>query len=252
LVFNDPSRGNSGAVVSRALVKRWPALKGRAKSLPELVELLTGASERSRRILFLEDCIMSGDQCIRLLRGQMAGIASKNLVHLRFAVGTAYGIARLRHYLNQNGLVRVSVTEPGLGFIPNLTPDALDLAERGNLFDAQVRIQGREKHVIPGISLQGKKILNWNAMQRQGAQRFCRFVGKQLMFYHYQSSGESPERAEELAQENSLGFHDLGLLVAFAHGVPDNTIPLFRCGGRVSVDGLTVDWVPLFPNATGF
>ena len=195
---------------------------------------------------------MTGEQCIRLLREEMAGIAAKNDIHFKFAIGTAYGIARLKHHLTRNGLAKVSVIEPAVGFIPNLTPEALRLAERGTLFDAQGRIQARERHLISGINLRAKMILNMNADHRQGAQRFCRYVGNQLMFYHFQSTGESPERAVELAQENALGFHDLGLLVAFAHGVPDNTIPLFRCGGKVSVDGLTVDWVPLFPNATGF
>src|SRR5208283_2719092 len=219
-VFNDPSRGNSGSVVSRALVKRWPALKPRAKSLPELVEVLAAKGERSNSILFLEDCIMSGDQCIRLLQGPMAAIAAHNVVQFKFAVATAYGIARLRHYVNLICLTDVNVIGPELGLIPNLTPDALRLAERGHLFDAQSRIQARERHIISGINLRGKAILDWNAMQRQGAQRFCRFVGKQLMFHHFQSAGETPQRAQELADENSLGFHDLGLLVAFAHGVP--------------------------------
>ena len=249
ITYKDPSKGNSGAVVSRFLAKRWPGLSGKTKPWPEVLELLRAKPAATYRILYLEDCILTGQECISLLNNLPDGVLAKNALTFKFAVGTAYGIHRLEHYAGLKKWQKVSVIKPVSGFIPNLKPEALKIAEQGLLFDANARIQNQGNYVIPGISIRGGRALNSN--QRKEIISFCRTVGRQLMFYYLQDKFGSPQQANEMAQEQSLGFGNLGLLTAFAHGVPDNVIPLLRCGGSVSVDGHSVEWVPLFPQATG-
>jgi hypothetical protein len=248
IAYNDPSKGGSGSVIARLLAKRQPDLKDKTFSLPELADALR-KEQRKHRILFLEDCIMTGDECIGHLRNHLVEIASCNNIAFKFAIRTEYGTLRLRNYIRRMGFNQVSVIESPLGYIKNLSSDSHTLMQSDQLFDEAGRLLNPGKNLINGIELCGKRFLSVD--QRRNLCRFCRTVGKQLMFHYFQAKGDSAAAANDKAGENSLGFGDLGLMIAFAHGVPDNSLPLFRCGGEVSVNGQTVNWIPLFPNAAG-
>jgi len=49
----------------------------------------------------------------------------------------------------------------------------------------------------------------------------------------------------ELTPQRPLGFGDMGALVAFHNTVPNNTLPIFWCNGKVN----DKPWKPLFPRA---
>jgi hypothetical protein len=240
IVYNDTRRGESAAMISRLVKVRWGSnAAGRIRSVPELL----ASGDRGRRILYLEDCIMTGEECLSLLKGPFAQIAAVNTIDLKFAVGTAYGVHRLQNFIRE-GFKGISIIQPVAGYILNLTPDAIAMSAAGALFDESGRMKTGGK-LLTGIQLRGARI--FNSSDRKLLHWFCRTVGRQLMFEHFQDEGFSAAEAVDMADANSFGFGGLGLLLAFAHGVPDNTLPLFRSAGRVSVNGCSINWLPLFP-----
>lgn len=242
----DPSKGGSGAIIARLLAKSRPDLKAKFVPLPHMKEKLR---PDGTRILFLEDCIMTGYECISLLRSDFKEIALSHNIDFKFATCTAYGLFRLDHYIRRGRIQNVKVIKSASGFFDNISPEGHDRAKIDQLFDDSDKLKPHGKQLLTGIDVLGKTFLSTD--QRRNLDRFCRTVGRQLMFHHFQSRGDSAAQANDRASENALGFGDMGMTVAFAHGVPDNTIPLFRCAGEVSLNGKVVDWLPLFPNAVG-
>ena len=47
----------------------------------------------------------------------------------------------------------------------------------------------------------------------------------------------------------ALGMEGLGLTFAFPHSVPKASLPLFWARGQVTFGGISLDWVPLLPDA---
>ena len=240
ILYNDPSRGKSAAVVARYVKTKW-GIQDKVKSLPEALS----TPGTNRKILFLEDCIMTGTECIALLKDpQMKTMLSGDEIDFKFAIGTQYGISRVEAFLSRSGLERVSIIKPRMGLIDNLTREAVNASFRGSIFNANDELVDAERYLIDGITLRGCKLIN--ATKRSHVMHFCRLVGKQLMLSNYIRGGHDAAVANELAAQHALGFGNMGLLLAFAHGLPDNILPLFRLAGTVSHDGHCVDWVPLF------
>ncbi len=104
IVHNDPTKGGSGAVIARLLAKARPDLADKTFPLPKLIENLS-QDRQSHRIVFLEDCIMTGDECINLLRHDFKDIASRNSIDFKFAARTSYGTLRLQNYIRASVLV---------------------------------------------------------------------------------------------------------------------------------------------------
>lgn len=246
ITFRDPASGSSGAVMARVMKKWRPTLRQKSKPFPEVAALCEHASQSSPRILFLDDCIMTGKQASDLLAKPMyAALRTRVSLSFKVAVATSYGRYAVLQAAKNAGWTSVEVVEPSAGFIPNMSPEASDAAARGHLFQYPQRLRAELRAPIPGFRLpQFRDVMRSN--QRKEVDRFCRRIGSQLMFHHFQGEGFEPASATEKARENSLGFGNLGMLVVFAFAVPDNVLPLFWCSGQVSENGVVLDWMPLF------
>ena len=241
VIYNDPSKGKSSAVISRYVKQKW-GVQDKIISLPNALLL----QRAKRRILFFEDCIMTGTECMGLFDdGKLDGLLASSNIDFKFAVGTQYGIYRFETFIKRAHMDdKVSIIKPAIGYIRNVTEAGVQAFTGDRLFNASCEVIDPGKYLINGINLRGAK--HFNASQRSHIIHFCRDIGTQLMFNRFQRLGHEGEIASEMASEHCLGFGNLGLLVAFAHGLPDNLVPLFRHGGKVFYNGKHIEWVPLF------
>jgi hypothetical protein len=240
IVYNDTSQGKSAAVISRYIKNKW-GFNDKIKSLPHAIQL----EPKGQRILFFEDCIMTGTECMNLFKDKNFAMLLSNHIDFKFAVGTQYGLSRFATYIKRTNLHEtISIIQPRMGHIQNLTSLGIRAFKDNNLFDTNYELIDRNNHLINGIIL--KTDTFFNASQRARILHFCETIGEQLMMNNLQRSGYEATLAIEMASKHCFGFGNLGLLVAFAHSIPDNLIPLFRLGGKVFYRGKHVEWLPLF------
>lgn len=243
ITYNDPGSGSSSAIICR-LVRQCLGFgfQGRSFPLPKLLDV----SPEEKQILYLEDCMMTGQECVELFtKGLLNEIASKNKLNFKFAVAATYGMARVSHFLKRNSYNNVAVVPPRAGLICNLSENALHLSRVGNLFNQYDCVPSGENVLLTGIQLRAEGVLRVD--ERKALTSFCRNIGRQLMAQYFQENSYSAAHASDLAGDNPFGFGNFGLMLAFSHGIPDNSIPLLRLGGDISYDGRQIKWVPLFP-----
>lgn len=238
VTYGDPTTGKSSAIISRYLRNRFPQLSTRFSPL-NLVK-----AEQGKRILYFEDCLMTGSECIEVIKASKHLSQAGCAIDLKFGTGTQYGIERVKNFLRRNELSAVNLISSPDAFISNLNSEAIDRANRGRLFSDTDNLIGGG--IIPGLKLAGTRTLTSD--QRKNLLYICRQLGKQLMFSYFQGFQHEPAQAAELAAEHSLGFGNMALVTAFAHGVPDNILPVIRCAGTVSFEDRRCDWKPLFPH----
>jgi hypothetical protein len=132
--------------------------------------------------------------------------------------------------------------------VENLTKEASALPE-GELFDDKGEFLRPSEHMISGIDLRARDY--FNKSQRKGIVSLCKAIGGPLMRLHMQQKGWQPEKIAARLGNWELGFGGLGLLLAFAHGVPKPALPLLWIEGGISVDYFGYrwrgSWIPLFP-----
>ena len=232
-------------MILRFLKTRWgDQFLARVKPIDALPKLnVTGGT----RILFLEDCIMTGQEAIETLkRPEITQALGQGSVEFKVAVATRWGIERVRAYAALAGLRGAFILEPRSGLIENLSQQGEGALKRGELFRTGAgQPVCDEGHVVCGVNIAAKGAFKHT--ERLELVRFCRTIGKQLMFHHFLANGYPADEANEQGGRQCFGFGNLGLLLVFAHGVPDNTIPLFWLGGEVSYEGRVFEWSPLFP-----
>jgi len=241
VVYSDPSRGKSSAVVARYIKGKW-GVHDKIQSLPNALKL----PKEKRHILYFEDCIMTGTECMELVKKSgLENILETSTIDFKFAVGTQYGLSRLETFIRRKNIQnKICIIRPTIGYINNLTENGLQAFKADRLFNSDYEVDNREKYIISGINLNGAK--HFNSTQRDQLIFFCRDIGRQLMFRDFIAKDWDANVANEKANDNCFGFGNLGLLIAFAHALPDNLIPLFRLGGEVNYDGKSIEWVPLF------
>ncbi len=245
IAFNETDTGESAAIICRFAKKRvGEILLKKRVNLRRHLE----SEPNPSRILFLEDCLMTGTELKKLFDIFPDDLLSTHEIDLRFASGTVFGQQRLQTYLNGRDLTQVRILEPHEGFIPNLTPEGIKAAEDGRLLNAQFELADPTKTLINGIQLRAAG--HFKKSQRKNMVTFCEAIGSPLMRLHLQRKKWTDERINRVMPSWALGPSGLGLLVGFAHGIPKPALPLFWLGGdiRVSVFGRQFkgDWCPLF------
>jgi hypothetical protein len=204
IIYNDTSRGDSSAIISRYVKAKW-GFQDKIKSLPDAL----ASGQGKRRIIFFEDCIMTGTECIELIKdGKLNALLASSTIDFKFAVGTQYGIYRFETFIKRASLHdKISIIKPSIGYIKNVTESGVQAFAGGRLFNANGEIIDPERHIINGINLKGAKY--FNASQRSHIIHFCRDIGKQLMFDNLQRQGYEPSVASEMAPDHSMGFGKL-------------------------------------------
>ena len=232
--------------------------------IEDFSEVLSDSSKQQkyRRILFVEDCLLSGTEITNFLSA-LLNIPSASgrqwkidplpdpvalrqfACEMRFAVATSLGVWRLRHFLANQGLGNMQVGVSETEMIEVLQPAGKRALEEGCFYEDSLANCPRDVagHIDP-VALRG----NWkNGDQRANFAAFLRDVGGQLFRSYLVRTGYQWPEKKVVACE--LGMHGLGLNLAFGHSVPKASLPLFWMDGLVVFRGSTIQWQALFPNA---
>ena len=199
-------------------------------------------------ILILEDCLMTGTECVKRIKELIPLVeqSTRAQIDFRYAVTTAFGLCRVRSFLQRKGISAIRVLDSDRPTIDNLTAQGVVAASVDKLFDEQNEVIAPAENVIHGFTLRARG--TFDTGQRNQILHFCRIVGEQLMRQYLPTIGVAAVNAADIARNVPFGLDNLGLVLAFAHGVPDGTLPVFWVGGEVSVGSEKFTWAPLFPS----
>ena len=245
IAFNDAESGDSSAMICRLTKARIGALLSSKRS--DFTELVNKSGPASK-ILFMEDCLLTGTEIIRLFQSLPAEALRLHSIDMKFAVGTESGKRKLETYLRSNGFSNVRIFVPNEGLIQNLTEAGKVLTDR-SLFGTDGGLVNPSEHVYSGIEMRASGV--FNDAQRTNIVSMCKSISAPLMRLHLQRMNWAEERIEAILPRWELGFSGLGLLLAFAHGIPKPALPLLWIEGNISVEHFRyrkrLDWIPLFP-----
>ncbi|MDT5061714.1 MAG: hypothetical protein QOH63_2173 [Acidobacteriota bacterium] len=211
-----------------------------------------------KTILFVEDCLITGNEMVRVLTALMdqpdvfgnskaepldnPDLIREKEITLRFAVVTNGGVAYLNQFLNKHGLANIQIELEGVEQIKTLTADGLTRIENDNLYDEEGCVIELEQHVIRS-SFQPVEI--WGSAEKaERALNFCAEIGRQLYRLYINKKGKL--MSDKKLDEASLGIRGMALALAFSHSVPKETLPLFWMGGDIEWDSNKIQWFPLF------
>ncbi|HEV7318814.1 MAG TPA: hypothetical protein VGO04_09425 [Ensifer sp.] len=217
-----------------------------------------------RRVVLFEDGLWSGteamgiidsllgrrDSKLKTARLQVPELLRETSFRLAYAVGTDYGQALLRRYLDDNELPNVEIHCSDVLQIAQ--PELLAQMRDPSFALSSIRDAGPESallrpHVFEALKGQG---MSHGDVARAVA--FSKTVGAQLFSNYVDAmkvtagwSAWAPEKIERA----SVGMHGLGLTHGFSHSIPKASLPLFWGSGKVQLNGSEVNWSPLFPNS---
>jgi len=208
-------------------------------------------------ILFVEDCLISGNEMCRVFLGLLnetnpigsakslplsdVGILSTKRITLRFAVKTDWGVEELRYFLEARGLQDCIHIDRNTGATyPVLSAmGRTEMAQRHRICDEQQNLVSIDL-LNPWSFDNGR---GWMTSEdAEDARKLCWEIGHQLM---QQYSGNL-RKSDVWISECALGVRSLGLSTIFAHSIPKSTLPIYWLSGKVEHCGVTRDWKPLF------
>lgn len=253
IAFGDMHGGESSVLVSRLIFKGLDSGMT-SKQVDFKTRLMT--DQTASRILFLEDCLMTGTELIKVFRTLTEQQINKHKIDLKFAFATEAGKRRLQSYLKYRGIRSVRIHEPPDGFFPNVSAAGLRAYEKGDFLkrEGNHEFNSPSADIIDGISIRARDFYNSN--QRKKILMFCRAIGEPLMRIHFKNKQWTQKKIDLLLPDSALGPSNLGLLLAFAHGVSKPVLPLFWAGGDINVRLVSHgrrfvgEWEPLFPPTT--
>jgi hypothetical protein len=260
--FSNDKWGKSWGAVSTLIRKKCAS----ASLLPIAEAVAQGGHPKVLRLV--EDGLFSGTEMRGVfdsLRGSRPpgrsqkvprlpdpSVLSQVSAQVHFAVVCDYGEAILRRYMASNSLPNIQIAVGGAArkvrvldgkadLLP--TPDESKLTHDDETFRAQLR-----SRVVP-FAFQSER--GWrDEASRLRAQIFCANVGEQLWrSYIEKKNFDLGAWPGDRIQRCALGMEGLGLTFAFPHSVPKASLPVLWARGRVTLDGQSIDWLPLLPNA---
>jgi hypothetical protein len=249
-------RGKSAGFVSGLVSKRLGTLRPNKRiGVKDLHEAIDDDSVRS--ILFLEDCMITGNELTRML-SDLQGRPSTNrsskakvLLHphklrekqitIAHALTTNWAMQDIPRCLHKESLSNIVLSTGNTPILETLTPEGLDALNREQLLTEHDLLRS------PGTDLSRPAFRVFgDAGKRARAMRFCSDLGRQLIERYYTDKKEP--QVEEWLIEGALGIRSHALALAFFHSVPKETLPLFWMSGPVlASNGRSLQWNALFP-----
>ena len=260
---SDNKPGKSAGVVSNLVKKRCS--QARLMDITKAIE--NGSHPNVLRII--EDGLFSGTEMRAIFQSLLGKredgrqkvpkltdptILSRVPVQLHFGAVCDYGEMVLRAYFYVNSLSNIHIAVSAaakrvhvLGPVSGDEQCSLDDDSENSLKAFKERLQAR---VTPYAFKPENGIRD---MER--ARNFCQDVGEQLWAHYFKKAIAARPNFQEKDWPSArmkrcgLGMDGLGLTFAFPHSVPRASLPILWASGPVSVDGRSLDWMPLFPNA---
>lgn len=258
ICVNAERLGKSASNLANKIRKRLDSL-----GTPLPVEDLHRALEHGKRrhILFVEDCMMTGNEMTRVIGGLLGepdpfgtpragalpdpSLLRSVSIRIRCAVAANGGYATIRRFLQSRNLSNVEIDTPTNGLLEVYSQDGLRAIDNETECDEDDCLREPDRYIMPHVF---RKYELWGDTPRSDrAIALCREIGRQL--YKGYLIGRGKTRPDRWLDEAALGVRSFGLALAFAHSVPKETLPLFWTPGRIEHGGKKMDWTPLFPAA---
>jgi hypothetical protein len=258
VALNFHTKGKSSSALANIAKKHLDGEFGGATKVPVADFRDALSNPNFARIVFLEDCLITGVEMRRVFNGLMGVEDPKGTVRatkldntevlrnkeieLRFSVTTNFGVQALSQYLKHNSLLNVTIA-PGKRSLVTATRHGLEAYESNLFYDEEDCVSSTDFLTRPAFD-----ISLWGTIdQRDRAMKFCSEVGAQL--YSQYLEGRNQTWSPRRIAESSLGIQGQALTLAFPHSVPKETLPLFWMQGDVMWDKRLFEWRPLFLNA---
>jgi len=258
--FNNDKWGKSWGTVSTLIRKKCAS----ASLFPIAEAIEKGGHPKILRLV--EDGLFSGTEMRAVfdsLRGSRPpgrsqkvpqltdpSVLSRVSTQVHFGVVCDFGEAMLRRYMASNSLPNIQITVSAaarkvrvLYGTPDTLPSPDELADDEDLFRARLR-----SRVVP-FAFQDDS--GWkDPSSRLRAKTFCENIGEQLWrSYIAKKNFDMSAWPNERIRRCALGMEGLGLTFAFPHSIPKASLPVLWARGRVTLNGTSINWVPLLPNA---
>jgi hypothetical protein len=253
--------GKSADTLSNLIQKQLEATRlvktfGRVMDFGEAID-----SDNVNRILFIEDCLLTGNEMVRVLmalqgqediygKARAAKLSHpqrlrEKKISLRFSVASNAGLAYLSQYLKAQNLDgNITVDYDFTGALQTLTPEGLDALRADCLIDADGCLYNPDLHVARAVFDPSR----WRTKEsRDRAMALCAQIGVQL--YDLYLKKEQKEWSQKRINESGLGVRSYALALAFQHSVPKETLPLLWFNGTVKWRDQFIEWLALFENA---
>jgi hypothetical protein len=256
--------GKSAEILKNMVHKRFPHSK--LFSEPADITTRNGAGGNEITVHILEDGLWTGTEIIGVMdsllgkRKPPAHLKVRPLsnvtdfnkwhVHLRYAMACDYGLGIVQKYLEVSGITNVALTVPPPQVIEVLTAAGKEWIS--NATDvAELWQQGPPVGAVSPFVLQDTA--TWGGEGSiSSVRKVLEGVGQQLFRRYLESKVESSNWTmwpDEKIAKCGMGMWGLGLAIAFSHSVPKATLPHFWSEGEVKFNGVTINWLPLFPNS---
>lgn len=254
-VNSDPRNyGKSAAAIAALLSKRI----GR-----DVLESPAVAIEDhgARQIVLFEDALWTGTEAIGVLESLLnkrpdrpktvalrdVGIFQQVDLTLAYGVSTDYGEAAVKQFLDIHALSNVQIAAVSQLSIASST--LLQAIKDKKVTLGELKSKPPIKDLSPPIVAAINDATSGNKVK---AIAFCQDVGQQLFDNYLESMHQKKGWSrweDDRRTACALGMHGMGLLVAFAHSIPKAALPLLWGKGKVTWEGRSIEWLPLFPNA---
>jgi hypothetical protein len=240
--FADDDIGGSWVSIKDQLAHDFPAeLVHAVKVTPDAIALPVGDADE---IAIYEDGLWSGSEAVkRLILIKASGHTLP--VRFKYAVVTDFGLKVARHairHLELQNVVSVDAAHSKLEyFLQQGDPSALEF---GAGMELKEYFEKLHNHVVPGAF---RNPSDWPEGFDQ-ARSAVKDIGSQLV-RHQCGTEMSREDVEAKVKKFALGGGGFGSTMMFKRSVPKSCLPLFWLAGPVSLNGVSIDWEPLFRDA---
>jgi hypothetical protein len=256
---NRHKRAGKSADAIASLVKKQLDSHGFAGINSDVLDFRDAIQTKAiTKILFVEDCLISGNEMVRVFMALMGEkdpfgsskadplkdvtVLREKEIILRFAVVTNGGVAYVNRFLSDEGLTNIRFDLENVVQLDTHTLDGLSRIKANTLYDSDDCIVDIDQHIIRACF---RPVDIWGSEDdAKRAMRDCAIIGRQL-YKLYVEKRAKPKTDKQL-DEASLGVRGLSLAIAFSHSVPKETLPLFWMGGNIEVGGRKPLWMPLF------
>jgi hypothetical protein len=256
---NSERLGGSSSAIANAIRKQ---LDSSAVFKLDLEGLKSALESRLHgRLLYVEDCLLSGNEMVRVLSGLLgipdrygapkstaltnAAFLKDVEIRLRFGVICNGGLAYLRSFLKEQGLENTSVDYYDNEMIESHTLPGIESINNGTLYDDEGCVTDPESKLVR-VAFRDLEIWGSPELRAKG-RAICQEIGKQL--YEQYLARRGKVWTKRRVEEAGLGVCGLALALAFSHSVPKASLPIFWMRGKISYNRRIIDWEPLFPNA---
>lgn len=240
--FNDGDHGGSWINIQGELSHDLPA--DMVQAIHTTAETIKLPDCDADELAIYEDGLWSGRETVKRL-SNIKAIGCARPIRLKFAVVTDFGLMVARHairYFELQNLVRIDANDAKLErFLKTDIPGEFLYGEG---MEPEAYFRALHDYVEQGAF---RNPADWPE-GIESAIHAAKDIGSQLV-QHWYKNDRPEEDAIAGAQKFCLGGGGFASTMVFTRSVPKVSLPLFWLAGPVTLNGVSVNWKPLFLDA---